>query len=146
MNLPVTVRTVMLQEQVDTVAGDFNGAAWRRQAGSDPRPISIIEEAFANTSLPIPPCPTPLWGPGGVPGEWADVCGFIKPLGSEKEWQIRMHGAFRIRHVGPQGNRAITKFGSTSSTSMLGWLIENHETTNLADQIRERGTHLATTA
>ena len=34
-----TVRTVMLQEQVDMVAGDFNGAAWRRQAGSDPRPI-----------------------------------------------------------------------------------------------------------
>ena len=47
-NLLVTVRTVMLQEQVDMVAGDCNG------------PISIIEEAFANTCLPIPPCSTPL--------------------------------------------------------------------------------------
>ena len=55
-----------------------------------------IEDAFANTCLPIPPGPTPLWGPGDVPGEWADVCGFIEPPGSENEWQIRMHGAFTI--------------------------------------------------
>ena len=33
-NLLLTVRTVMLQEQVDMVAGDFTGAAWRRQPGS----------------------------------------------------------------------------------------------------------------
>ena len=50
-NLLLTFLTVMLQEQVDMVAGDFIGAAWRRQSGSDPRPISIIEEAFANTCL-----------------------------------------------------------------------------------------------
>ena len=95
-NLLLTVRAVKLQEQVDMVAGDINGAAWRRQSGSDPRPISIIEEAFANTCLPIPPDPTPLWGPGGVPGEWSDVCGFLKPPGSENEWQVRVHGAFTI--------------------------------------------------
>ena len=41
---------------------------------------------------------------------------------------------------------AITKFGSTSSTSMLGWLIENHGTKNFVDKIRERGSHLTTTA
>ena len=34
--------------------------------------------------------------PGGVPVEWADVCGFIKPAGSEAECHIRMHGAFKI--------------------------------------------------
>ena len=78
------------------VAGDFNGAAWRRTSGSDRRPISIIEEAFANTSLPVPPGPTPLWGPGGATGEWADVCDFLKPPGSETGWQVRMHGAFTI--------------------------------------------------
>ena len=27
----------------------------------------------------MPPGPTPLWGPGAVPGKWADVCGFLKP-------------------------------------------------------------------
>ena len=70
----------MLEEHVDLVAGDFNGAAWRRPFGGDRKPISIIEEAFADTDLPMPPGPTPLWGPGSVPGTWADVWGFLKPL------------------------------------------------------------------
>ena len=60
-NILRTVRSVMLQKQVEMVAGDFNGAAWRRQSGNEHRPISIVEEAFANTSLPIPLGPTPMW-------------------------------------------------------------------------------------
>ena len=88
---------MMLQEHVDTVAGDFNGASWRRPCGSERRLTSIIEETFANTNLPVPPGPPPpLWGPGGVPGEWADVCGFLNPPGSEAEWHVRMHGAFTM--------------------------------------------------
>ena len=39
---------------------DFNGAAWRRPCGNDRKLISIIEEAFADTNLPVPPGPTPL--------------------------------------------------------------------------------------
>ena len=99
------------------LAVTFNGAAWRCQPGSDPRFISIVEEAFVNTNLLMPPVTTPLWRPGGVPGEWSDVCGFFKPPGFENE-----------------------------STLMLGWLIVYHETTHLTDQIRERGTHRTTTA
>ena len=57
----LTVRTVMHQEQVDMVAGDFNGAAWRRRSGNEQRHDSTIEEAFANTNLPIPHGPTALW-------------------------------------------------------------------------------------
>ena len=64
----------MHQEQVDMVAGDFNGAAWRRRSGNEQRRNSTIERAFANTILPIPHGPTALWGPGGVPGEWP-MCG-----------------------------------------------------------------------
>ena len=94
--LLLTVRTVMLEEHVDFVAGDFNGAAWRRPCGSDRRLTSIIEEASADTNLQVPPGPTPLWRPGGVPGEWADVCGFIKPTESHDEWQVCLHGAFSI--------------------------------------------------
>ena len=74
-NVLLTVRTVMPQEQVNMVAGDFNGAAWRRQSGSDPRPISIIEEAITKTCLPILPGTTPLLGPGGVAGEWSECVG-----------------------------------------------------------------------
>ena len=91
---------LFLQEHVDLVAGDFFGAAWRRQSGSDVRPISIIEEAFANTNLPLPLGSTPLWGPGGVPGEWSDVCRFSKKKKKRRvpkmKWQVRMHGAFTI--------------------------------------------------
>ena len=58
-NLLLAVRNVMYQQQVGLVAGDFNGASWRRQSGSDSRFISSIEEAFVNTNLPLPPGPTP---------------------------------------------------------------------------------------
>ena len=46
---------------MDLVAGDFNGTAWRTPCGNDRKPLSIIEEAFADTDLPMPPVPTPLW-------------------------------------------------------------------------------------
>ena len=36
-NLLLAVRAVMHQEQVDRVAGDFNGDAWRRRSGDDQR-------------------------------------------------------------------------------------------------------------
>ena len=78
----------------------FNGAAWRLQCGRDRRLTSMIEEAFANTNLLVPAEPTPLWGPSGVPGDWADVCGFIKPPESPNEWQVRLHGAFSISTLG----------------------------------------------
>ena len=63
--LILTIRAVMLDEKVDLVAGDFNKAAWRRDNGNN---ISIIEEAFADCALPMPPGPTPLWVLGTVPG------------------------------------------------------------------------------
>ena len=32
-----------------------------------------------------------------VPGQWADVCGFLEPPDSH-EWKVRLHGAFSIPH------------------------------------------------
>ena len=77
------------------MAGDFNGAAWRRDNSNH---ISIIEEAFADCALPMPPGPTPLWGPGAVPGKWADVGGFLKPPDSDGRWKVPQHGAFSTPH------------------------------------------------
>ena len=37
--------------QVDVVAGDFNGAAWRKKNGDDQQHDSTIEEALVNTHL-----------------------------------------------------------------------------------------------
>ena len=94
--LPLTIRAVMIEEHVDLVAGDFNGAAWRRQIGNGN--LNIIKEAFADSDLPMPPDPTPLWNPGAVPGDWADVCGFLKLRDSSGRWKVRQHGAFSISH------------------------------------------------
>ena len=65
--LILTIREVMLDEKVDLVAGVFSRAAWRRDNSNN---ISIIEEAFPDCALPMPRGPTPLWGPGAVPGRW----------------------------------------------------------------------------
>ena len=64
--LLLAIRVEMLEEYVDVVAGGFNGAAWRRQWGNGR--LSIIQEAFADTDLPMPPGSTPLRSPGAVPG------------------------------------------------------------------------------
>ena len=87
----LTIRAITISQQIDVVAGDFNGTAWRCINRNN---ISTIEEAFADCALPAPRCPTPLWGPGSIPNNWADVCGFLKPLGSDRYWRVRMHGAF----------------------------------------------------
>ena len=55
--------------------------------------ISTIEEALTDCALPAPLGPTPLWGPGSIPNNRADVCGFLKPPGSDRYWKVRMHGA-----------------------------------------------------
>ena len=96
------------------VAGDFNGASWRRKCGEDQRRASTIEEVFANTDLPIPDGPTPLWGPGGVLGEWADVCGFLKPPGTDKMARLKSITKFWVSGLPIKAE--IMKFGFTSST------------------------------
>ena len=52
--------------------------------------------AFADCASPTPSGPTPLWGPGSIPNNWADVGGFLEPRGSDSYWNVRMHGAFSI--------------------------------------------------
>ena len=110
------------------VAGDFNGVAWLRQSGSDSRPNSIIEEA-SPTRVYLSRVAPHLCGyqeACQVNGRM-DVCGFLKPVGSET---IR----FGMLGLNKQIKVAVTKFGCTSSTLMVGWLIVYHETRNLADQ------------
>ena len=71
-NVPVAVRTAV--QQVDMVAGDFTGAAWRRKRGESQQCVSTIEEAFADTNLLVPwTALHPCGGHGGVPDEWSDV-------------------------------------------------------------------------
>ena len=40
--------------------------------------------------------PYTIVGPGSIPNNWADVCGFLKPPDSDRYWKVRMLGAFSI--------------------------------------------------
>ena len=91
--LILTLRAIMISQEVDLVAGDFNGTAWRCSNRDN---LSTIDEAFTDYALPTPPGPAPLWGPGSIPNNLADVCGFLKPPGSDLYWKVRMHGAFSV--------------------------------------------------
>ena len=81
-----TLRAVMISQEGDLVAGDFNGTAC----------LTAIDEAFTDCALPTPPGPTPLLRPGSILDKWADVCGFLKPPGSDRFWNVNKHGAFSI--------------------------------------------------
>ena len=56
--LILTLRANMISQEVDLVAGDFNGTAWRCRSRDN---LSTIDEAFADCALPSPPGPTPYW-------------------------------------------------------------------------------------
>ena len=111
--LLLTVRAVMLDEKVDLVAGDFKGAVWRRSTSNN---ISIIEEAFADCALPMPPGHTPLWGPGSILGSWADVCGFLKPPESDRQW-----ASWCFFHSSCKGNIPCTSYSRTFTIHNYGY-------------------------
>ena len=54
-------------------------------------------------------------------GEWTDVCGFLKPPGSETEWQVRMHGAFTI----PYGTSGLKREGPKLPSGSFGPSLMN---------------------
>ena len=95
--LILTIRAIMISQQIDVVTGVFNGTAWRC---SNRNNVTTLHEAFTDSALPAPPSLPPLWEPGSIPDNWADVCGFLKPPGSDRFWKVRMHGAFTRRTLG----------------------------------------------
>ena len=61
--LILTLRAIVISQEVDLVAGDFNGTAWRCRSRDN---LSTIDEAFTDSTLLTPPSPIPLWGPGSI--------------------------------------------------------------------------------
>ena len=87
----------------------------------------------------------------GVPGEWYDVCSFIKPPGSETEWHIRMHGAFEIPHetlgIKPTDQSCHHEaWVHISCMSTHGWLIALLEPGNIGGQSSGKETVRTTTS
>ena len=69
------------------------GSAWRCRSRYN---ISTIDEVFSDCALPTPPATPQLWGPGSIPHNWADVCGFLNLPGSQRFWRVTKYGAFSI--------------------------------------------------
>ena len=90
----LTIRAVMLDEHIDLVAGDFDGAAWRRQTNGGN--LSVVEEAFADSDLPMPPGPTPLVEPRGSARYLVRRLRVSQASGLPEHWKVRQHGAFSI--------------------------------------------------
>ena len=140
--LLLTIRATVQEEHMDLVAGDFNGAAWRQSNGNNSQPTSISEEAFADTDFPMPPGPPPLWGPGAVPGELTDVCGFVRFPNSYDTWKVRPHGAFTIPLELPEPSSketkvATTRYGYTWTLSAIDMLTSHEDTTSNVSSSRK---------
>ena len=50
--LILTLRAIMISQEVDLVEGDFNGTAWRCRSKDNQ---NTIDEAFTDSTLPTPP-------------------------------------------------------------------------------------------
>ena len=54
LNVFSTVHSVMIEEDIDLVAGDLKGASWRRKVGAEQPYDSTLGEALKNARLPGP--------------------------------------------------------------------------------------------
>ena len=55
--LILTIRAIMTSQEVDLVAGDFIGTAWRYRSKDN---LNTFDEAFTDCASPTPPGTTPL--------------------------------------------------------------------------------------
>ena len=84
--LILTIRALMTGQQIDVVAGGFNGIAWRCSNRDN---IITIDDAFANCPLPTPSGSAPLLR-SRSDGRFLAASGFRSIL------EMRIHGALSI--------------------------------------------------
>ena len=67
-------RTATIKENVNLVAGDFNGAVWQRKVGVEQKNDSTLEEALSKARLHVSQGPHTVVGPHGTWRDQAEVC------------------------------------------------------------------------
>ena len=90
--LILTLRTIMKTQEVDLVAGDFDGTGCR-YGGKDKSQYdgrSIYGQYLAHATGPH----TTVGDLDPFRDNLADVCGFLKPAGFDRFWKVHKHGAF----------------------------------------------------
>ena len=95
----------MIGHQIDLVAGDFNGTAWRCSNRDN---MSTIDEPFADCALPTPPGLHHCGDPDRFQTTGLTSVGSLNPPDSDRYWKVRMHGAFSIpqQNSRPASNRS----------------------------------------
>ena len=93
--LILIIRAIMIGQQIDLVASDFNGTAWRCRNKDH---IKYYRRSLCRLHCQRRRALHHCGDPVQFPNKWADVCGFLKPPGSDRCWKVRMHGAFSILH------------------------------------------------
>ena len=77
----------MISQDIDLVASDFNGEAWRCRSRDN---LSSMDESFADCALPTPLGTPQLWGPGSI----------IEHDSSHRFWKVNKHGSFSTPRQG----------------------------------------------
>ena len=100
---------------------------WRRRSGNEQRRDSTIEEAFANTNLPITHGPTALWRPGGFQ-ENGPMCAvssshLVPKLSGILARTVSSKFLMKLLETNIPTRAATTKYGFISCMSTHDWLI-----------------------
>ena len=91
--LILTLRAIMTSQEVDLVAGDFNGTAWRCRSRSN---LSTIDEAFTDCALPTPPGPSTIVATGIHSRQLGRRLRISQTTGFYLILEVNKHGAFSI--------------------------------------------------
>ena len=150
-NLLLAVRTVMHQEQLDMVAGDFHGAAWRRRSGNEQR----RDSALLRRRLPTRTCQfhmaLQLCGDQVGFQENGPMCAvssshLVPKLSGIFACTVRSKFLMKLLESNIPTRVATTKSGFISCMSTHGWLIAHLEMGNIGGPSSGRGTVRTTTS
>ena len=83
-----TLRAIMISQEVDLVAGDFNGTAWRCRSRNN---LSTIDEASADCALPHAAGPHTFAGTWIHSGQLGRRLWISQTPGSQRFWKVNKH-------------------------------------------------------
>ena len=115
----LTTRPMMIGYQIDVLAGDHNGTAWRCSFRDN---IGTIDEAFADCTLPTPPGPTRCGDPDRSPttGETSvgSLTAWLRLLLESAHARCVFHPTQQISPYVQPIKAAIMRHGSTLNSSI----------------------------
>ena len=145
-NLLIAVRTVMHQEQVDMVAGDFNGAAWRRQSGNEQRHRRRLPTRTCQFRRALQRRGDQVEFRESGPMCAVSTSHLVPKLSGIFACTVRSKSLTKFLESNIPTRVAPTKCGFISYMSTHGWLIAHPEMGNIGGHLSGTGTVRTTTS